>query len=87
MRAVESDFDVISNGAVEALRGAFPNSVIEANRSYRGRAHLRIISPAFNGKDEKEKQGLVWDVLRAELEEAAGAVTLVLAYGVDELPL
>lgn len=86
MAAVEYDYQAIAAKAVEALRGAFPNSVIETEESYRGRVHLRIVSPAFNAKSEQEKQALVWDVLRAELEDDAQAVTLALAYGMDELP-
>lgn len=86
MAAPAYDFEDIARRAEEALRSAFPNSVIEVEPSYKGRVHLRIVSPAFNGKNEQEKQALVWDVLRAELEEDAQAITLALAYGMDELP-
>jgi stress-induced morphogen len=86
MAAVEYDYKAVAERAVEALRGAFPNSVIETEESYRGRVHVRIVSPSFNGKNEQEKQALLWDVLRAELEDDAQAVTLALAYGMDELP-
>ena len=86
MPAAEYDFEFVSAKAEQALRGAFPNSVIETEESYRGRVHLRIVSPSFNGRNEQEKQALVWDVLRAELEDDAQAITLALAYGMDELP-
>lgn len=86
MAAVEYDYEAVAGKAVKALRSAFPESVIEVEPSYKGRVHLRIVSPAFNGKNEQEKQALVWDVLRAELEEDAQAITLALAYGMDELP-
>jgi len=86
MPAVEYDYDTIAAEAKAALEGAFPESVVKTDRGYLGRVHVRIVSPAFDGKSETEKQALVWDVLNAELEEDVRAITLALAYGMDELP-
>ena len=86
MPAVQYDYDTLAEKARSALKEAFPESAIETEEGYLGRVHVRIVSPAFNGRSEREKQHMVWEVLEAEMGEAAQAVTLVLAYGMDELP-
>lgn len=86
MPAVQYDYEVIAAKATEALKKAFPDSVIQSEEGYLGRVHLRIVSPSFDGKNETEKQVMVWEVLNAEMEQEAQAITLALAYGMDELP-
>ncbi len=86
MPAVQYDYDTLAEKARSALKEAFPESAIETEEGYLRRVHVRIVSPAFNGRSEREKQHMVWEVLEAEMGEDAQAVTLVLAYGMDELP-
>lgn len=43
---------------------------------------LHGLRPAAN---EREKQQMVWELLRQKLGEDVEAVSLVLAYGTDEL--
>lgn len=86
MPAIQYDYDTIAEKGRSALKRAFPESVIETEEGYLGRVHVRIVSPAFNGRSEREKQHMVWEVLEAEMGDEARAITLVLAYGMDELP-
>ena len=86
MASVTYDHETIADKAVAALRAAFPNSAVETERGFEGRVHVRIMSPSFDGKRETTKQALVWDVLHAALGPEAEAVSLVLVYGMDELP-
>jgi stress-induced morphogen len=69
-----------------ALTQGFPGSAIKTEEGWQGRVHVRIVSERFDGKSEAEKQGMVWEVLRAVLGADAQAVSLVLPYGMDELP-
>ena len=71
--------------AEEVLHRHFPNASIELRPGYQGRIHVIIASPAFNGLREEEKQEMVWDVLRADLNEESQSITLVIPYGMDEL--
>ena len=73
--------------AKAALREAFPDSVIETEKGWAGRVHAKIVSPKFNGKTEKTKQDMVWDVLKDKLDPAdLAGISLVIAYSMDELP-
>jgi stress-induced morphogen len=70
----------------DALENAFgPNAAIRTEEGWRGRVHVKIVSSAFDGKSEEEKQRMVWDELLRRLGSEAQAVALVLAYGLDEL--
>ncbi len=62
-----------------------PNVSIHTDEGWRGRIHVKIVSSAFDGRTEHEKQEMVWEVLRRELAADAQAVSLVLAYGMDEI--
>lgn len=80
------DYDTASRKVEAALRAAFPtNTVIKTAEGWHGRVHVKIISDVFDGKTEHEKQDYVWDILNTELGPDAQAVTLVLAYGSNEL--
>jgi stress-induced morphogen len=80
------DYAAIAPQVVNALTEAFPGAAIETEEGWRGRVHVKIISPAFNGMSEAAKQEVVWEALRVALEADAMAVSLVLPYGMDELP-
>lgn len=54
-------------------------------KGYLGRVHVKIVSRRFNGMAEEEKQSLVWEILRADLGEAAQGVSLVIPYATEEL--
>ena len=69
----------------EALRVDFPFDTIDTNEGYLGRVHVKVVSKRFNGKNEAEKQQILWEILRRRLNEDAQAVSLALAYGTDEL--
>lgn len=80
------DYEAISTRAKEALQAAFSGAAIETEEGQQGRVHVKIVSDDFNGKSEKAKQELVWRVLQRELADDAQAVSLVLPYGMDEIP-
>lgn len=81
------DYEAVSERVTEALSEAFPNSAIYTEEGFEGRVHVKIVSAALNGKSERVKQELVWEVLRARLEEdEQQAVSFILPYGMDELP-
>jgi stress-induced morphogen len=86
MGSTAFDYAALSDAAKEALGAAYPRSAIETEQGYQGRVHIRIVSSEFNGKREADKQAMVWDVLKQALGERAQGVSLVLAYGMDELP-
>jgi hypothetical protein len=86
MSATTFDYAEVADKAMKALRGAFPNAAIETEEGFGGRVHVRIITPDLNGRGEREKQAVVWEVLNRELGECAQGVSIVLPYGMDELP-
>lgn len=70
----------------KALREAFgPNAAIRTEEGWHGRVHVKIVSSEFDGKSEAAKQDIVWAALKEKLQEDAQAVSLVLAYGLDEI--
>lgn len=71
---------------VPALQQAFPNAAIDAEEGMGGRVHLKIVCGCFNGRGEKEKQEMVWSVIRQLPAPAPLGVGFVLPYGFDELP-
>jgi stress-induced morphogen len=80
------DYEAISKAAREALAREFPNSAIETEEGFGGRVQIKIVSSAFNGQSEKAKQGMVWQTLQRDLADDALAVSLIMPYGLDELP-
>ncbi len=76
----------ISQRTTDALRKAFgPNVTIQTDEGWHGRIHVKIVASALNGLSEDEKQIRIWETLRQELSEEAQEVSLVLAYGMDEI--
>lgn len=80
------DYQSIADAAKAALKEAFPESAIETEKGFEGRVHIKIISPALNGRSERAKQALVFEVLQDRLGADVQAVSLVVPYGMDELP-
>jgi stress-induced morphogen len=79
------DFVGLSLNAKQALSSEFPGSAVSVDEGWHGRVHMKIVSDIFNGKSEAVKQEIVWNVLREKLGADAQGVSLVLAYGFDEL--
>lgn len=72
--------------AVSALRKRFPFDTIATEVTYLGKIHIKIISEKFNNKTERQKQKIVWNILKKELNiEEIQLISLALAYGTDEL--
>ena len=67
-----------------ALRTVFPTDTIDTEEGYQGHVQVKVVSRRFNGKNEAEKQQIIWDILRERLASDAHAVSLALAYGTDE---
>ena len=85
MTEIAFDYRAESGRIKEALRQVFPHDTIATDEGYNGRVHLKIVSEAFNGRSEREKQQMIWDILRSRLGADAQAVSLAMAYGTDEL--
>jgi hypothetical protein len=58
---------------------------IRTDEGWHGRIHTKIVSSAFDGRTEDEKQAMVWEALREELGPDGTGVSLVLACGMDEI--
>jgi stress-induced morphogen len=86
MANVTYNYQQIAEAATAALREVFPDSLIQTDEGFEDRVHIKIISPAFNGLRERDKQAKVWDVLEARLGRDTEAISLVVPYGMDELP-
>ena len=82
---VTFDYAKESRRVVSALREVFPHDTIATDEGYNGRVHVKVVSERVNGKSEREKQQMVWDLLRQKLGPDAEAVSLAVAYGTDEL--
>ena len=69
----------------EAIAPLDPQPKIDIT-SVRKRVHAVIVSEAFNGRTEREKQNLVWDALEARLDpEELQSISAILTFGLDEL--
>ena len=79
------DFNQISADAKSAIATAFKGSAVSVEEGWHGRVHMKVVSEAFNGQTEKQKQKAVWDVLRKKLKAEATGISLVLVYGLDEI--
>ena len=70
----------------ETLHRAFgSNTTIRTEEGEGGQIYVRIVSDRFDGLGEREKQDKIWNVLRRDLKEDAQAVSLVLAFGTDQI--
>ena len=83
--ATTYDYARLAKSVEEALTNAFPHPYLELTEGYLGRVHVLFISPGLNGLTEHGKQNQVWEVLRAEMGDQAQGVSVVMAYGTDEL--
>ena len=87
MPKVTFKYSEIAEKAKQALEEGFPKSLIDTEEGFEGRVHVKIVSPAFNGKSEKRKQNMVWEVLKAKLQgDDLAGVSFVMPYGMDDLP-
>lgn len=85
MAAAVYDFETVAGSVREKLRRAFPSDTIETRPGYLGRVHVLVVSSLFNGKTERQKQDLFWEILKTEAPEEADAVSVAIVYGTDEL--
>jgi hypothetical protein len=86
MAAKRYDFAKLSEKVKAALSAAFGDrALIELSEGYLGRVHVLLVTGDLNGKSDSEKQNFVWDILKAELGRSAQGVSLVIAYGTEEL--
>lgn len=79
------DYQLESEKVKKALRTAFPQDTIATDKGYNGRVHLKVVSERFNGRSERAKQDMIWEILHDKLKEDSQAVSLAMAYGTDEL--
>ena len=85
MPDVVFDYQTESQRVKEALRSVFPQDTIVTDEGYNGRVHVKVVSERFNHRLEREKQAMIFDILRDKLGADAQAVSLAMAYGTDEL--
>ena len=85
MAARRFDYSKTAQDAEAAVRKAFPKAFVDVSEGYLGRVHLVVVSRDFDGLSEKQKQDKLWEVLKAELGRNAQAISLAMAWGVDEL--
>jgi hypothetical protein len=76
----------LSERGKDDLRCEFgPDVTIRTDEGWHGRVHTKIVSSAFDGRTEDEKQALVWEALQGDPGPDATGVSLVLAYGMDAI--
>ena len=86
MPAQTFNYTALAPRVEEALRRhKFPKDIVEVSEGYLGRVHVLVVSPQLNGLTEEQKQNTIWEILKAELADGAQGVSLVIAYGTDEL--
>lgn len=80
------DFNILAPRVEQALRKLVgTNAAIELTPGYQGRVRAKVIAPFLNGMTENEKQQILWEVLRAELNGDSDSISFVVAYSTDEL--
>jgi hypothetical protein len=85
MPAQVFDYETLAPQVEQALRREFTDGLVEVSQGYLGRVHVLLVSPQLSGLSEEQKQGKIWEILKAELGEESQGVSLVAAYGTDEL--
>lgn len=79
------DYETESQRVKDIMRTEFPQDTVATDEGYNGRVHLKVVSERFNGRSERAKQDMIWEILRDRLGPEAQAVSLAMAYGTDEL--
>lgn len=80
------DFDILAPRVEQVLRKLVgTNAAIELTPGYQGRVRAKVITPFLNGMTEREKQQILWEVLRAELNGDSDSISFIVAYSMDEL--
>ena len=64
--------------------GPGPHIAVGTEEVDYGRVLVKVITPQFNGVSARKRQDLIWDALKT-LGTNAQAVSLVLAFGTDEI--
>ena len=86
MAVATFDFATESRRVEKVFHAALgDNTTTKTSEGWQGRVHVKVVSPLFDGKSEAEKQELAWEILREGMGSAASVVSLVLAFGMDEL--
>jgi stress-induced morphogen len=78
------DYETTARKVKRTLLRHFPDGIIRTRKGYQGFVQVIVVSPRFNAKTEKQKQDLIWDILRGELGPDSTKVSIALAYGTDE---
>ena len=77
---------MVASRAVAALREEFGvDAGIFAEPGYQGRVRIKVVSPNLSGIPHEEQQEVIWRRLRAALGDDAQGISVVIAYGTDEL--
>lgn len=86
MQMFSYDYAKISPKVHDVLKKEFgPNVAIRTEEGNAGHVYVRIVSDRFDGLSDSAKQDKIWDALRDHLHENAQAVSLVLAFGLDQI--
>ena len=86
MSVTQHNYEQAAAKVEQALRSLFGSNVaIEMSKGHQGRVRVKLVSEKLNDKTEKEKQDMIWKVLRKALKAEAQNVAYVLGYGMDEL--
>jgi len=86
MNTYVTDYKQVSVRVKEVLQNAFgPNAALRTDEAYQGRVFVRIVSDKFDSLSEREKQERIWKVLKDEMGPEAQSVSLVLAFGTDQV--
>src|SRR5438105_1677095 len=85
MAVTTYDYEATAQRVVDALREHFPTDTIDTRPGFQGRVHLILVSRRFNGLTERQKQDLIWEILKATLGDDLPAVSMAIVYGTDEL--
>ncbi len=85
MPEIAFEYKLEAPKVVNALREEFPHDTIATTQGYRGRVHVKVVSERFNGMNGEDRQAFVYDLLRSKLGADSQAVSLVQAYGTEDL--
>ena len=85
MLTLQFNYQQIEPQIRQALYDALgPHIAVGTEEVDDGRAFVKVVAPQFNALSSADKQTAVWEALR-RLGPDAQAVSLVLAFGTDEI--
>ncbi len=79
------NYSEVKSQVLQALRKRLGEDVLmSAAEVEGGRIFIKVVSPKLDGLTERKKQDVVWEAMHT-LGPNAQAVTLALAFGMDEI--